>query len=300
MVEDMRLDREITIDETLARRYQETRDDGEADRILDEIARDVARQIPSTLGERITALRYLNMLGNFRTQVRNWVGNVTNQGLYLAKDELAATAEALASFVSGGRFQRSKTLFRDRATRRAAAADYENVADWVSGGGRTNDRGDESEEFARRVQENRRILPPGLEQYRRATNWAMNNRYFGDAAFGRANYARALAGYLNARGIRTGDLSAVDPETLNAAREYAVRQAQEATFRDNNQVSDFVSRALRGRNTPAWARVIGEAIMPFRKTPANVLVRAEEFSPLGLINSAVNTVRAARGDISGA
>ena len=301
MVEDMHLDREITIDEDLARRYQETRDNAEADRILDEIARDVARQIPSTFAERFTALRYLNMLGNFRTQVRNWVGNVTNEGLYLAKDELAATIEGLASFASGGRIQRSKTLVRDRGTRQAAAADYENVADWISGGGRANDRGGESDDFARRVQENRRIFRnPLLEGYRNATNWAMNNDRFGDAAFGRANYARAMAGYLNARGIRTNDLSTVDRETLNAAREYAVRQAQEATFRDNNQVSEFVSRALRGRDTPAWARVIGEAVMPFRKTPANVLVRAEEFSPLGLINSAVNTVRAARGDISGA
>lgn len=301
MVEDMHLDREITIDEDLARRYQETRDNEEADRILDEIARDVARQIPSTRAERFTALRYLNMLGNFRTQARNLVGNLTNKALYLAKDELAATIEGLASFASGGQFQRSKVNVTDRATRQAAAADYENVADWVSGGGRTNDRTDPSTDFANRVQDNRQIFRNrAMEGYRRATDWAMNNRYFGDAAFGRAAYSRALAGYLNARGIRTNDLSTVDPETLNAAREYAVRQAQEATFRDNNQVSTFVSRALRGRDTPAWARVIGEAIMPFRKTPANVLVRAEEFSPLGLINSAVNTVRAARGDISGA
>lgn len=300
MVEDMHLNREITIDEDLARRYQETRDDAEADRILDEIARDVARQIPPTLGERITALRYLNMLGNFRTQVRNWFGNVGAKVTYLAKDEVAATIEAMASAVSGGRFQRSKVHIVDGTTRRAARADYQNVADWISNGGRANDRGTESDDFARRVQENRRILPAPLEQYRRATNWAMNNAYFGDAAFGREAYARALAGYLNARGIRADNLNAVDRDTLNQAREYAVRQAQEATFRDNNEVSTFVSRALRGRNTPAWAQVIGEAIMPFRKTPANVLVRAEEFSPLGLINSAVNTVRAARGDISGA
>lgn len=300
MVEDLGLDYEITIDENLAQRYQETRDNDEADSILDEIARDVARQIPATFAERVTALRYLNMLGNFRTQVRNIAGNLGAKFTYLAKDELAATIEGLASFASGGRFQRSKANWVDRTTRRAARADYETVADWISGGGRANDRGTESDEFARRVQEHRRILPVGLEQYRRGTNWAMNNEYFGDAHFGREAYARALAGYLNARGIRTDNLEAIDRDTLNQAREYAVRQAQEATFRDNNQVSDFVSRALRGRNTPPWARVIGEAIMPFRKTPANVLVRAEEFSPLGLINSTVNTVRAARGDISGA
>ena len=299
MVEDMGLDREITIDENLARQYQQAYDPDEADHILDLIARDVARQIPSTFAERFTALRYLNMLGNLRTQVRNLVGNLANKGLYLAKDELAVTVEGLASLASGGKFKKSKVHFTDRATRQAAKADYENVADWISGGGRTHDRADASTDFARR--ENRRIFRfAPAEWYRKGTDWAMNNRFFGDAAFGRTNYARALAGYLNARGIKTDNLDSVDPEILNAGREYAVRQAQEATFRDNNQVSTFVSQVLRGKNTPGWARVIGEAVMPFRKTPANVLVRAEEFSPLGLINSAVNTVRAARGDISGA
>jgi hypothetical protein len=301
MVEDMGLDREIAIDENLARQYQQAYDPDEADHILDLIARDVARQIPSTSAERFTALRYLNMLGNFRTQVRNLVGNLANKGLYLVKDELAATVEGLASLASGGKFQKSKVHFTDRATRQAAKADYENVADWISGGGRTHDRADTSTDFARRVQAKRQIFRfAPAEWYRKGTDWAMNNRFFGDAAFGRTNYARALAGYLNARGIKTDNLDTVDPEILNAGREYAVRQAQEATFRDNNQVSTFVSQVLRGKNTPGWARVIGEAVMPFRKTPANVLVRAEEFSPLGLINSAVNTVQAARGNISGA
>lgn len=299
MVDDLGLDADIQIDEDLARQYQEAGTNEEADEILDLIVQDVARQIPPTLGERITALRYLNMLGNFRTQIRNIVGNIGAQLTYLAKDEIGAAFEQMASWVNPN-FDRTKSFITDRETRRAAADDYENVAEWISNGGRYNDAGDVGGGFAQRVQDARRILPPGLEQYRRATNWAMNNQYFGDAAFGRMAYARALAGYLNARGIHTNDLGTVDQETLAAAREYAVRQAQEATFRDNNEVSTWVSRAMRGRNNPTWARVLGDAIMPFRRTPANVLVRAEEFSPLGLINSAVNTVRAARGRISGA
>ena len=299
MVDDMGTNRQITINEDLARQYQEAQTDEEADEILDEIIRDVARQLPPSWAERLTALRYLNMLGNFRTQVRNIMGNIGAQVTYLAKDEVKATIEWLTSAVSGGRYQRSTVHIADRQTMAAARDDYDTVADIISNGGRYNDRIGEQADFARRVQEERRILPPGLEHYRRATNWAMDNRFFGDAAFGRAAYSRALAGYLNARGIRTNDLSTVDQTLLDQAREYAIRQAQEATFRDNNALSGFVSRALRGRDTPAWARVIGEAVVPFRRTPANVLVRAEEFSPLGLINSTINSVRAAQGQITG-
>ena len=296
MVRDMNLDHPVTIDETLAQEYQRAGTEEEANEILDRIARDVARQIPPTLMERFTALRYLNMLGNFKTQVRNVAGNIGSKLVYGIKDKIKATIEILANAVTDGAVGRTTALVTDRATRQAANADFDNVRDWLMGNGRYDDRNPQSSDFARRVQESRRILPPGLEQYRRATNWAMD---IGDTIFARDAYARALAGYLNANGIHTDDLNTVDEVTLNLAREYAVQQAQEQTFRDNNQVSDFVSGIMRGRNTPVWARVIGEGVMPFRRTPANVLVRAEEYSPLGLINSTVNTIRAARGEISG-
>lgn len=297
MVDDMGLDHPVEIDTVLARQYQNAGTQEEADGILDQIAADVARQIPATGMEAFTALRYLNMLGNFRTQIRNVAGNAGSKLVYGLKDKIGASIEAIASAATGGRVERTKAFRTDAATRQAAAQDYDNVRRWLLGGGRYNDNQTESEDFARRVQDRRQLLPRGLEQYRRVTQWAMEA---GDELFTRSAYTRALAGYLNARGIRTDNLETVNPDILDRAREYAVRQAQEQTFRDNNQISDFVGGILRGRNTPPWARVIGEGIMPFRKTPANVLVRAEEFSPLGIINSAVNTVRAARGEITGA
>lgn len=296
MVQDMNLETPVTINESLAQSYQNAGTQEEADALLDQIAEDVARQIPATRMEAFTALRYLNMLGNFRTQARNVLGNVGSKLVYGLKDKIGAGVETIASAVTGGRVERTKAFATDRSTRQAAARDYEQVREWVMGNGRYNDRQTESDDFARRVQERRQMLPRGLEEARRLTEWAMNT---GDEIFARDAYARALAGYLNARGIRTDNLETVDTNLMDRAREYAVRQAQEQTFRDNNQVSDFVSGIMRGRNTPTWARVIGEGVMPFRRTPANVLVRAEEFSPLGIINSAVNTVRAARGNISG-
>ena len=296
MVQDMHLRNPVTINEELAQRYQNAGTQEEADEILREIAQDVARQIPPNAMEAFTALRYLNMLGNFRTQVRNVAGNMGSKLVYGFKDKIGAAIETIADAVTPGGIERTKSFTTDRNTRQAAAADYDAVQDWIMGNGRYDDNR-ESDAFARMVQENRRMLPPGLEQARRLTNWAMEA---GDTLFARDAYARALAGYLNARGIRTDNLETVDPDLLDRAREYAVRQAQEQTFRDNNQVSDFVAGIMRGRNTPTWARVIGEGVMPFRRTLANVLVRAEEYSPLGLINSTVNTIRAAKGEITGA
>lgn len=302
MVEDMHLDSEITIDDDLAKAYQEAETDEAADRILAEIQKDVAAQIPSTAMDKWTALRYVNMLGNFRTQVRNVAGNIGAQAAYRVKDSMAAVIEAAADKATAGKFGRTKSVVVNRELRKAAARDFDAMKGAVLDGGKYADSTSERSDFVRGVMEQRRIFRnPIMEGYRKGTNWAMNNDFFGDAAFGRAAYARALAGYLQANGVKGNSLEGVDSKLMDKARAYAIQEAQEATFRDNNAVSDWISKIGRRKDTPKAAKAIAEGIMPFRKTPANVLVRAEEFSPLGLINATVNSIRAARGgEITGA
>jgi hypothetical protein len=48
MVEDMKLDTEIVIDENLKQKYLDAKTDSDKDVALDALAEDVARQIPST------------------------------------------------------------------------------------------------------------------------------------------------------------------------------------------------------------------------------------------------------------
>jgi hypothetical protein len=124
----------------------------------------------------------------------------------------------------------------------------------------------------------------------------MNNEYFGDEAFGRAAYVRAMAGYLKAHGVTDSNLSNVDSKLVDNARTHAIKEAQEATFHDNSKLAKFMSNAQKATG------IVGQGIMPFTKTPANILTRAAEFSPLGLIDSTVKTVQAIKGDgeVSGA
>ena len=118
----------------------------------------------------------------------------------------------------------------------------------------------------------------------------------GDLVFSRDAYARSLAGYLKANGIKETDFSKIDQKTLDKAREYAVNEAQENTFRDNNWLSDWISKIGRRPDTPKVGKLLSEGIMPFRKTPANILYRAEEYSPLGIINATVNSIKLAKGN----
>lgn len=284
----------IEIPDELAQEYLRADSEAGRDEAISKMQRYVASQAKSTLLEKWTALRYVNMLGNFKTQIRNIGGNLIMKAQYFAKNEAAALIEAIADRLSGGRLGRSKSLAVGQEWMKAAKGDFANVENEILSNGKYSGENFKGE-FAEGVEKARKILPPVLEQYRRATNWAMDT---GDIIFGKAAYARALAGYLKANGIQPQQLMAgnVDTELLEKARAYAINQAQEATFRDNNAFSDWISRIGRREDTLKAAKVLTEGLLPFRRTPANVLLRAEEFSPLGLLNTAVKAVQSRKAD----
>ena len=66
---------------------------------------------------------------------------------------------------------------------------------------------------------------------------------------------------------------------LNRGRDYAAKEALKATYQDRNALSD---RAVKVVNSLG---VVGDAVIPFKRTPANVLARGLTYSPLGLVKS---------------
>lgn len=299
---------------------RQTTDEGRTE-VISKMQQAIADQIPSSLGDKLTALRYTAMLGNFKTQVRNVQGNAAMLAARIVKDRLAASMELIGHAVSGGKMERTKSLWAGRQLYSEAWADFDSVADEALGEAKYSDS---RRQFEKDVQDKRTIFKNngtwgtdqakntlgrsapviaarkvadvgmlGLEGWRKATNWAME---MGDVIFSRTNYADALAGWLKAHKIES--IADASPELMERARTYAIKQAQEATFRDTNDFSSWVSSLGRGNSDNKVAKVagaVGEGIQPFRKTPANVLVRAEEYSPLGVLNTAVKTVEALKG-----
>lgn len=289
----------VSISQELCDRFLSAQTAEERDAVVTEMQKEVAAQLPSTFLDKWNALRYVNMLGNFRTQGRNLAGNAIMQAATRAKDAAAVAMEGIARAASGGRYERTKALLPGKALTDAAAADFANVEQVALGEVKYDlNEGSGAKDFMRGAKREKRIFRNGaLEGYRKATDWAMEK---GDVIFSRASYARALAGYLKAHHVTAAqftdeDWRADSAAFIDKARAYAIREAQEATFRDTNAVSKWASQALRGKNTPAAARVLGEGLLPFRKTPANVAVRAEEYSPLGVINTAYKAAQLYRG-----
>ena len=125
-----------------------------------------------------------------------------------------------------------------------------------------------------------------------------------DAIFKRLTYTDALAGYLYANGVTAEQLAngEVNSDLLAKARDYAGQEALKATYQDRNQFSDLVSRRFQEDTTASKAANTAiDAVLPFRRTPANILVRGFEYSPAGLLKSlTADLYQVKRGNMSGA
>ena len=271
----------LTIDEGLAEAYRNAETEEAREQALTDIYRQVAAQVPATWRDKWNAWRYLAMLGNPRTHVRNIGGNVAFMPVRMMKDAIATVGEQAVDVLSPRGIQRTKAPLNlasqsDRALLRAAWQDAGTMQDQILGAGKYRDSAQSQIDQYRTIF---RLAP--LEGLRRANSRALDVE---DTWFSRPAYAGALAGYLKANGAT---LETAGTELLDRARAYAVREAQRATYRDSNAFSDFISSlGYRGDNRVGQAfNTLMEGVLPFRRTPANILVRGMEYSPLGLAKS---------------
>lgn len=273
---------ELKIDQELAERFMQAKDQTERDEALKEIYRDIGRQMPSTFLDKWNAWRYLSMLGNPRTHVRNIVGNAGFMPVVATKNLVGTAIESAVYRVSGGKLNRSKALVwggkQDRALLSAAWGDYAKVQEAALGGGKYSDFANAN----KYIEEGRKIFnTKPLETFRKANSAALDVE---DVWFSKPHYAYALSQYCKAHGITEEQIAS--GKGLKAAREYAILEAQKATYRDTNALSQAISelgRANMNSKNPVKKGIatLAEGILPFRKTPANILARGLEYSPLG-------------------
>lgn len=289
-------DRTITIDPALIEEFNNQTDQAGRDTVMDKIYQNVADQVPSTWREKWNAWRYMAMLFNPRTHVRNVMGNLLFQPVRFVKDRIASGVESLVGAVNPN-FQRTKSFATNPALYKAAWKDFTNVRDVLSG----NKYDDVGAEINRRRTIFRSPVGRPLELARKGNSWALE---FEDTIFKRITYADSLAGYLQSNGVTAQQLAngEVNQDLLSRARDYAGQEALRATYQDRNQFSDLLSRRFQEDNTAAKvANAAMDAVLPFRRTPANILVRGFEYSPFGLARGIKNALfDVKKGKVSGA
>ena len=262
----------ISVPDELMSALAQAKTEADMDAATAAIVTYCADKIPPTWGGRLQAWRMMAMLGNVRTHVRNVAGNGVMLSVVKLKNAVAAGLEA-----AFGTAEKSKALVVDQKYKDFAAADYAEVAGALSG---TDNSNLELAILNQARSFGKSKVGNVLEWLSKKNSWALEKE---DAIFLKNHYRRAMAQWLQANKV---DLDDIPDKILAKAREYATSEALRNTFRDNAALATWLQQASRQMSTPlgrAATHVFVEAVMPFKKTPMNILKRGVEYSPLGLI-----------------
>lgn len=262
----------IEINQDLAEDVLLAGDDAEAmDAAMDALIADIANQVPATLKDKIDAWRYLGMLGNARTHIRNIFGNVVFVPVRFTKDILSAVGERRID--QSQRTKSAEVLLNPgkyKAVREFAAADFDKNQQSISGNGKYNP--------TNAILQKRKVFKSKALNTLSEKNSDLLERE--DARFLRRAYVSAMSQFLVARDV---DIENADEKVMNEARQYATLEAQKATYRDASAVASALNRLAQTNKALGFGL---DAVLPFKQTPVNILKRGVEYSPVGLIKSA--------------
>lgn len=232
--------------------------------------------------DRLNNIRYLCMLGNSRTHIRNLMGNVMMGTVTRAKDNIAGVMQLALP-------QNERT----KAVGTMLTADGRRMVN------RARDYAD-NQMYSILYQDGRWNMDTGL-QAARNTYTTPVGRAIGrlsdinggaleaeDNFFLRSAFGNSMASFLKARGYDSSIFDATNEHSravLRQAAAQALEDAREATFHEDN----FLSTAFRNfsndtrRHGPAGqlAYAVTEGILPFKKTPINIAKNALEYNPVG-------------------
>lgn len=268
---------------------------------VDAAGAEIMRQIPPTLVDKLNAWRYLAMLGNPRTHIRNMVGNAVFMPEVGIRNKVAASIQTLA--------QRMGWMDASERTRNATPIknEYREFA-------KTDAK---AEKVVKALKEGEKYLTDSQQGF----SDAPKRRSFGNSAAGnvaqalsdftgkalaaedmvakRYYYTRALASYMQAQNM---DLRTATEQQLTEARTFAVQEAMKNTYNNRNAMVEWLIDAenrLRQRKGGRAVAAVIEGIVPFKNTPANVIARGVEYSPIGLAKTVViDTVQLKKGELS--
>lgn len=284
---------EIDVPDTLLEAYQNAATTEAQEAALQNIYQNVADQIPTSLGEAAQQWRYFSMLANPSTHAKNIMGNVSGAVAKIGKDNLAALMETV--FI-GNKEGRTKAFLNplnkaDQNLLNLGWADYDNAVDLYedSTGKYSNTAGDINDKRRYwKINDPQNALTRGIDKAlniaEKANNLNSKALEVEDMWFSKPMYSVALAGYMKANGLT---------EITDAARTYAMTEAKKGTYNDLNAVSKWATSLGKGSKL---GRFLSSTIYPFKKVPANVMVRTVEYSPLGYLKGAWDLIQMQKGN----
>ncbi|MFL5912757.1 MAG: zeta toxin family protein [Gaiellaceae bacterium] len=243
------------------------------------LAARVAKLREVTIGDKLVTLWKAGLLTNPTTHIANLIGNTSMAALETAKDAPASAFDAILAVATGRRTKAGVDASSIAASLRGARKGASEAKEVLRRG--------QTAAQAAKLDMHREIdfKNPILNAYTKGIFRSLSaaDQVFRGMALHRSidEQARVLAKSEglkgSARRARISQLVAAPTDEMSVR---AMADAELATFNNNG----VLAQAAAGLRKPFGA--VGDIVLPFARTPANVATRVAEYSPLGAASAA--------------
>ena len=259
---------------------------------VDSVKKLLGEQMTGTLEEKLRAWRYFAMLGNFKTHIRNIVSNVGMMGTRFLKKIHQRALESAVAKINPNAIPERRISFKKTS---------QDVKDYIDNYIKNN--------ISLLSKESKYKVESQIEQHKKIFGNSIPGKWANKATevnshllenedlfFKLPAFKNAVGEFLVANGINTVEDIETHQKMFNKAVSYGVDEALKATFQQYSALAAALNTL--GKKNKA-TQFISEALMPFKRTPINIVKTGVSYSPLGLLKTVTkNSMDLKKGKIS--
>lgn len=273
----------VIIPRSLAKEYLKAKNNEERDKAGKKIQKALALQTKVSFYEKVQQFRYLSMLANPKTHIRNMASNYVMHQVSKVKDAIATVIEKSMNLKQGERANTFKKVSKEMNTYALEVGEQAHKA-YAESLSKYNAIDPNVKVFKGRVLEKLRVL----------NNHLLEN-VEDKRAFKRA-FAYKFGKWATANGYSIEFLKDTkNAEILEKGKQIALQEGLEQTYKD---YSTLVASINQLKTKSKVADLLISTVMPFTKTPINIARRGIEYSPLGLAKRIAEINKVKSGQMS--
>lgn len=243
---------------------------------LAEIQKLMTDKLPPEKGAGIRSWMRISMLFNPKTQVRNVAGNALIMPVNSFSDLFSSYADKIISKKTGVRTTGNTNIKAMLKGMKKGA--YEATNDYKKGINTKDMEGNRFEISEGKSFNDKTIIGKNLNRTESLLNYVMD---VGDRVFSEASFENSLQNQMV-----LNKTTEITQEMIDIAHQEALSR----TWNDNNDYTRFVLGVRKGLNNlggnaKIFGYGLGDVLIPFAKTPANLTKAIVDYSPAGLVNT---------------
>lgn len=239
---------------------------------LAEIQKMMTDKLPPDKNSRLKSWMRISMLFNPKTQVRNVVGNALIMPVNSISDVISSKVDKIIAKKTGVRTTGTTDIKALLKGLKKGA--YEATNDYKKGINTKDMDGNRFEISNQKSFSEKNLIGKSLNRTEALLNYVMD---VGDRVFSEAAFENSLQNQMT-----LNNTTEVTQEMIDIAHTEALQR----TWNDNNNYTKFVLDVRRGLNRIKVAGYgLGDVLIPFAKTPANLTKAIVDYSPAGLVST---------------